>query len=124
MLKFNWVLLGALAVAPPISARSEPLETLHLKDSIDVAGQSLGTSRSYKITTGTSRTILISVSVDAFCRYTLQKGGLRNLRPSGETVPIEYSDKASIAEFYILSFSQTRPAWQASRPCTYSFSLK
>lgn len=124
MFKFNWVLLAALTVAQPISARAEPLETFHLVDRIDVVGQSLGTSRSYKITTGTSRTILISVSVDAFCRYTLQKGGLRNLQPSGKTVPMEYSDKASIAEFYILSFSQTRPAWQASRPCAYSFSLK
>lgn len=124
MSKCNWVLLGALIVAEPISVRAEPLETFHLKDRIDVAGQSLGTSRSYKITTATSRTILISVSVDAFCHYTLQKGGLRNLQPRAEKLPLEFSDRASIAGFYILSFSQTRPAWQAGRPCGYSFSLK
>ncbi|MBB3447280.1 hypothetical protein [Rhizobium sp. BK379] len=124
MSKFNWVLLGALAVAQPISARAEPLETLHLKESIDVVGQSLGTSRSYKITTGRSRTILFSVVIDASCHYTLQKGGHRNIQPRAENIPIEFSDRASIAEFYILSFSQTRPAWQASRPCGYSFSLK
>jgi hypothetical protein len=124
MSKLNRVLLVAIVAAQPVSARTEPLETLHLHDRIDVVGQSLGTSRSYKITTGTSRTILFSVVIDESCRYTLQKGGHRNIQPRAENIPIEFSDRASIAEFYILSFSQTRPAWQASRPCGYSFSLK
>lgn len=124
MSKLNRVLLVVIVAAQPISARTEPLETLHLQDRIDVVGQSLGTSRYYKITTSTSRTVLFSVVIDAFCHYTMQKGGRRNVQPRADTIPIEFADIASVAEVYILSFSQTRPAWQASRPCAYSFSLK
>ncbi|TCR94781.1 hypothetical protein [Rhizobium sp. BK418] len=53
-------LLFALVAAQPISARAEPLETFQLKDRIDVAGQALGTSRFYKVTTSASRTVLFS----------------------------------------------------------------
>ncbi|TCR95977.1 hypothetical protein [Rhizobium sp. BK418] len=118
------ILLVAILAGQPISALAEPLETFQLENHIDVAGRALGTSRSYKITTSTSRTVLFSVIIDPSCHYTLQKGALRDVQPSPENAPIEFSDEASIGEVYVLSFSQTRPAWQANRPCAYSFSLK
>ncbi|MBB3595152.1 hypothetical protein FHX08_005562 [Rhizobium sp. BK529] len=117
-------LLFALVAAQPISARAEPLETFQLKDRIDVAGQALGTSRFYKVTTSASRTVLFSVTIDPSCHYTLQKGAVRDIQPHPGKVPIEFSDKASVGDVYIFSFSQTRSAWQASRPCAYSFSLQ
>lgn len=124
MLKTIRMLLAALLASQPIGALADPLETFQLKDHIDVTGQALGTGRRYKITTSAARAILFTVNVDGACRYGLQKGAILDYQPLSTKFPAEFSDKATTGEVYILSFSQTRPAWQKEMPCSYSFSLK
>ncbi len=124
MSKSTRTLLFVLLAAQPIVARAEPLETYQLKDKIDITGQALGAGRLYKIIPSAARTVTFSVTIDPSCHYTLQKGQRRDFQSRAGVEPIAMIDTSTIGEAYILSFSQTRAAWQAAEPCNFSFSLK
>ncbi len=117
-------LLVVIFAAQPLLALAEPLETYQLKDTINITGQALGTGRVYKIVPSVTRTVMFSVTINPYCHYTLQKGPRRDFQSRSGVEQIELTDTATIGEAYLLSFSQTRVAWQAKEPCAYSFSLK
>lgn len=124
MPKYISMLLVATMTVSPVAALAEPLETLQLKDDLNISGQALGFGRLYKIIPSAARTVTFSVTINPYCHYTLQKGSRRDFQSRSGIEPIELTDIATIGEPYILSFSQTRLAWQAGDPCSFSFSLK
>ncbi len=113
----------ALLMSSPIVATAEPLESFQLKDHVEVSGQSIGSSRLYKVTPTQAKTVRFTINGDSACRYGLQKGAVRDFQPPEGDFPFVFSDKAAVGDVYILSFSQTRPAWLEGKPCLYSFSV-
>lgn len=123
MRKSKYAPFVAMLIVCPIAAIAEPLESFRLKDHVETSGQSIGSSRLYKVTPTSAKIVRFTINGDSACRYSLQKGALRDFQPTEGSFPFVFSDKASLGDVYILSFSQTRPAWLEGKPCSYSFSV-